>query len=183
MSRCAGLVIVWVWAPLACAHERTHPVDVDTQTLPADVPVDCTTAVEREALRWPMVFWAAGERIFVYAGDEIWRVEIRDRTAWYQPRWVGARAAERHYSPFGERRGFEVSLTCDGTTRTLDGQECETDEGVVVYLASQGLGALGSVDSPCELRVELRDEEQRWVHVEDGVLVRPGLRAYFHAAY
>lgn len=180
MSGGARFMLVWACASLGCVHERAHPVYADITSLPADVPFDCATTIDRDLLRYPMAFSAADERIELYAGDETWRVEIRDRTAWYQPGWVGARAAERRYSPFGERRGFESTLSCGGTTHALDGLECVTNEGVFLYLLSHELGSLGSVDSPCELRVELRDGELRWFHVEDGILVRPGLRVFFH---
>jgi hypothetical protein len=84
---------------------------------------------------------------------------------------------ERKYSPFGERRGFETTLTCGDTQRELDGLECETKDGLVLYVAGQEVGWAGKVDEPCELRIELRDGDDGWVYIEDNILVRSGLPA------
>ncbi|PRQ01986.1 hypothetical protein [Enhygromyxa salina] len=179
MSRGGSWVaLVWTFASLACARVTTHPVYVHTWSLATDTPSDCTGVTDQDQAEglWPMAFWIAGEPGVLHAGDEVWMFEIRDRTAWYRTGWSGAALAKRRYEPIGERRGFEVTLTCGDDTYEFEELECPSERGLIVYVDSQTLGSLGSAHAPCQLRVELRTDEQRWVHVQDGVLVRPDVR-------
>jgi hypothetical protein len=37
----------------------------------------------------------------------------------------------------------------------------------------------GSVDEPCQIRIEMHDDEARWEYIEDNVLIRSGMRELF----
>lgn len=178
MSRGSWGALACAWSTLACASVTTNPIEVDTRTVAMAAPSDCPRAPKRDERLNPLEFWVANQPVMLHAGDEVWMFEIRDRTAWYRTGWSGAARAKRRYTSFGERRGFEVTLTCGDDTYTFEELECPTDDGLIVYVAGQTLGSLGSVDAACQLRVELAADGQRWVHVEDGVLVRPNVRPF-----
>lgn len=179
-----ALVLAMVVQLSACVSGAVQHFDLSFDSLPPRKLFECGAPVQ--SMLSPRTFWVHDQRVRVYPGDETWRITVLDASEWSRPGWRGAAAAERRYLPFEARRGFRVTLSCGARVHALQTHECPLPEpaneiyagrtGRILHVDATDLGSLGSADEPCQLRVELRDEGQRWEAIVEGVVIRPSLR-------
>lgn len=151
-----------------CSARTPHLVHIQAEFYPTPSVETCAAAEQLGNVEhaWTLHSEYGAHSFALHPVDELWFVSVSDTSE----------------TSFDDRHGFAAWIECGRQTFALEVLECDTMQSRALFIPADQLPQAGTPARPCQLRVELRHGEDRWVGYEDGVVLRRGLRQWYEDA-